>query len=127
MPPPAPAVYRESGGVPIPPNLRPSERDCAGLRRTRHTMQRHGTIGVPVGASAYARAKESAVASTTYTLPDLPWAVLLEPILHQAPPGATIIVYTAAMRAHVEQAVRAADREDLLVCQQDAPPAAGWH
>ena len=64
---------------------------------------------------------------TTYILPDLPWAVLLEPILHQAPPGATIIVYTAAMREHVEQAVRAADREDLLVCQQDAPPAAGWH
>ena len=67
------------------------------------------------------------MASTTYTLPDLPWAVLLEPILHQAPPGATIVVYTAAMRAHVEQAVRAADREDLLVCQQDAPPAGGWH
>ena len=64
---------------------------------------------------------------TTYILPDLPWAVLLEPILHQAPPGATIVVYTAAMRAHVEQAVRAADREDLIVCQQDAPPAAGWH
>jgi hypothetical protein len=29
---------------PHPPNLRPSERDCAGLRRTRHTMQRHGTL-----------------------------------------------------------------------------------
>ncbi len=63
---------------------------------------------------------------TTYSLPDLPWAVLLEPILHQAPPGATIIVYTAAMRANVEQAVRAAGREDLLVCHQDALPAAGW-
>ena len=46
----------------------------------------------------------------TYILPDLPWAVLLEPILQQAPPGATIIVYTVAMRAHVEQALRDADR-----------------
>ena len=60
---------------------------------------------------------------TTYILPDLPWAVLLEPILRQAPPGATIIVYTAAMRAHVEQALRDADRTDLIVRQQDAPAA----
>ena len=66
------------------------------------------------------------MAPTTYILPDLPWTVLLEPILHQAPPGATIIVYTAAMREHVEQAVRAADRDDLIVRQQDAPPAFGW-
>ena len=66
------------------------------------------------------------MAPTTYILPDLPWAVLLEPILHQAPPGATIIVYTAAMREHVEQAMRAAGREDLLVRQQDAPPTAKW-
>ena len=66
------------------------------------------------------------MAPTTYILPDLPWAVLLEPILHQAQPGAMIIVYTAAMREHVEQALRAADRGDLVVCQQDAPPAAEW-
>ena len=66
------------------------------------------------------------MAPTTYILPDLPWAVLLEPILRQAPPGATIIVYTAAMRAHVEQAVRAAGRTDLVVRQQEAPTAAGW-
>jgi len=66
------------------------------------------------------------VAPTTYILPDLPWAVLLEPILRQAQAGATIIVYTAAMREHVEQAVREADRVDLLVCQQDAPAAAEW-
>lgn len=63
---------------------------------------------------------------TTYILPDLPWAVLLEPILQQAPPGATIIVYTTAMREHVEQAVRTASRGDLLVCQQDIPPATEW-
>jgi len=66
------------------------------------------------------------VSPTTYILPDLPWTVLLEPILHQAPPGATIIVYTTAMRAHVEQALRDADRGDLIVCQQDIPPAAQW-
>ena len=66
------------------------------------------------------------MAPTTYMLPDLPWAVLLEPILHQAQPGATIIVYTAAMREHVEQALRAARRTDLVVRQQEAPPAAGW-
>jgi hypothetical protein len=63
------------------------------------------------------------MATTTYILPDLSWAVLLEPILHQAPPGAIIIVYTAAMRAHVEQAMCAADRDDLEIRQVD-PPAA---
>ena len=66
------------------------------------------------------------MAPTTYILPDLPWAVLLEPILRQAAPGATIIVYTAAMREHVEQAVRTAGRTDLVVRQQEAPTAAGW-
>ena len=66
------------------------------------------------------------MAPTTYILPDLPWAVLLEPILNQAPSGATIIVYTAAMREHVERALRAADRDDLIVRQQDAPPAMSW-
>ena len=66
------------------------------------------------------------VAPTTYILPDLPWGVLLEPILQQAPPGATIIVYTTAMRTHVEQALRDAGRGDVIVCQQDAPPAAKW-
>ena len=63
------------------------------------------------------------VGPITYILPDLPWAVLLEPILHQAPPGATIIVYTAAMRAHVEQAVHAAGRGDLVVHQVEPPPS----
>jgi hypothetical protein len=43
-----------------------------------------------------------------------------------APAGATIVVYTAAMRAHVEQAVRTAGRGDLIVRQQDAPPAPNW-
>jgi hypothetical protein len=30
------------------------------------------------------------------------------------------------MRDYVEQAVRAADRNDLIVCQQEPPPAMGW-
>ena len=59
-------------------------------------------MGMPIGASAYARAKEVAVASTTYTLPDLPWAVLLSPIVRDARPGDSVVVYTTAMRAHVE-------------------------
>lgn len=66
------------------------------------------------------------MAPTTYILPDLPWAVLLEPILQQAQPGATIVVYTAAMRAHVEQAMRDAGRTDLIVRQQDVPPSSSW-
>ena len=85
-------------------------------------MQRHGTIGVPVGASAYARAKEPAVASTTYTLPDLPWAVLLGPIMRDARPGDIVVVHTDAMHAHVEQVVRAAGRDDLVIRQVEPPP-----
>ena len=30
------------------------------------------------------------------------------------------------MRVQVEQAVRAAGREDMIVDQQDAPPAMSW-
>jgi hypothetical protein len=78
---------------------------------------------LPVGASVHARAKEPAVASTTFTLPDLPWAVLLATIVRDARPGDTIVVYTKAVQRLVEQAVRSAGREDLIVCQQDAPPA----
>lgn len=63
---------------------------------------------------------------TTYMLPDLPWAVLLGPILRDARPGDTIVVYTDAMHQHVEQAVRAAGRDDLVVRHQEAPPAPGW-
>lgn len=66
------------------------------------------------------------MAPTTFVLPDLPWAVLLGTILRDARPGDTIIVYTDAMRVHVEQAVRAAGRGDLLLYQQDALPASGW-
>ena len=63
------------------------------------------------------------MASTTYTLPDLPWAVLLGPIVRDAHPGDIVVVYTDAMRAHVEQVLRAADRTDLVIRQIEPPPS----
>ncbi len=59
---------------------------------------------------------------TTYILPDLPWAVLLSPIMRDARPGDIIVVHTDAMREHVEQVVRAAGRDDIVVRQVDPPP-----
>src|ERR687893_197575 len=97
------------------PEVWPSSRPCG--RGAGYTMQcpRLRTPG-----------HRRRVAPTPYILADLPWAVLLEPILRQALPGATSIVYTDAMRAHVEQALHAAGRTDLVVRQQRAPTAAGW-
>lgn len=68
--------------------------------------------------------KGTGVAPTTYILPDLPWAVLLGPILHDARPGDRIVVYTDAMQERVEQAVRASGRDDLVIRQVEAPPSA---
>ena len=62
------------------------------------------------------------MASTTYTLPDLPWAVLLSPIVRDARPGDIVVVYTDAMRVHVEHFVHAAGATDLVI-RQVAPPA----
>ena len=59
---------------------------------------------------------------TTYILPDLPWAVLLAAIVRDARPGDLIEVHTDAMRQHVEQVVREAGREDLIVRLVDPPP-----
>ena len=61
------------------------------------------------------------MASTTFILPALPWAVLLGPITHDARQGNVIVVYTDAMRLHVEQVVRAAGRTDLVVRQLEPP------
>ncbi len=58
---------------------------------------------------------------TTYILPDLPWTVLLPAIMRDARPGDVIEVHTDAMRAHVEQVVRDAGRDDLVVRQVDPP------
>ena len=62
------------------------------------------------------------MASTTYTLPDLPWTVLLTPIVRDARSGDILVVYTDAMREHVEQVLRTAGRDDLLVRQVAPPP-----
>ena len=64
------------------------------------------------------------VMPTTYILPDLDWADLLGPILRDARPGAIVVVYTAAMRAHVEQVARAAGRDDLVIRQVEPPRSA---
>jgi hypothetical protein len=64
---------------------------------------------------------------STYILPDLPWAILLGPIVQQARPGDVLVVYTDAMREHVEQVVRAAGRADLIVRQVAPPTTAGYH
>ena len=58
---------------------------------------------------------------TTYILPDLPWAVLLAPIMRDARSGDVIEVHTSAMRELVERVVREAGREDLIVRQVDPP------
>ena len=63
------------------------------------------------------------MASTTYTLPDLPWAVLLRPIARDARPGDIVVVHTDAMRVHVEQVVRAMGRTDLVIRQVEPPPS----
>ena len=64
---------------------------------------------------------------STFILPDLPWAILLEPIVRDARPGDVLVVYTDAMRCHVEQVVRAAGRVDLIIRQVAPPPTAGYH
>ncbi len=51
----------------------------------------------------------------TYILPDLPWDLLLDPILRDAPAGAVIEVHTEPMRALVEQRLAEAGRTDLVL------------
>ena len=178
MPPPAHAVYREPGGVPTPPNLRPvtprrdrgraprvcpqaasiRERPCgrgfgvAGSGRvsqvgtrddagpwSRGTLLEHrGTVRRPAGlarrapppgvqyhvpgAARRAGPAWSDAVPSTYILPDLPWAVLLAPIVRDARPGDVVVVYTDAMRKHVEQVVRAAGRDDLMSARSARRP-----
>ena len=63
------------------------------------------------------------MAPTTYILPDLPWAVLLAPVVRDARSGDVLVVYTDAMRQHVEQVVHAAGRDDLVIRQVAPPPS----
>ena len=50
-----------------------------------------------------------------YILPDLPWVLLLDVIVRDAPPGSVIEVHTAAMREAADRAVAQARRDDLVV------------
>ena len=51
----------------------------------------------------------------TYILPDLPWKILLDEIVRQAPTGAEIEVHTEAMRELVERRLAEAGRTDLVL------------
>ena len=51
----------------------------------------------------------------TYILPDLPWDLLLDPILRDAPVGAVIEVHTTAMHELVAQRRANAGRTDIVL------------
>ena len=53
--------------------------------------------------------------SITYILPDLPWEILLDAIVREAPAGAVIEVHTPAMQALVEERLAEAGRADLVL------------
>jgi hypothetical protein len=60
----------------------------------------------------------------TYILPDLPWDILLDGILHDAPAGAVIEVHTEPMHELVERRLAEAGRTDLVLrlkIRNDAP------
>lgn len=57
-----------------------------------------------------------------YILPTTAWALLLEPIVRDAPPGATLEVHTEAMQQLAEQTLRDYGRTDLSVLLR--PPRA---
>ena len=58
---------------------------------------------------------------TTYILPDLPWAVLLDGIMREAPAGAVIEVHTQSMQALVEQRLAEAGRTDIVLKLAERP------
>ena len=51
----------------------------------------------------------------TYILPDLPWDILLDLIVRDAPAGAVIEVHTEAMRELVERTLAEAGRTELVL------------
>jgi hypothetical protein len=51
----------------------------------------------------------------TYILPDLPWAVLLDGIMREAPAGAVIEVHTQRMQVLVERRLAEAGRTDIVL------------
>jgi hypothetical protein len=63
----------------------------------------------------------------TFVLPDLPWEVLLDAIVREAPAGAVIEVHTTAMKAVVEQRLAEAERTDLELRLVERPaPGRRW-
>ena len=48
-------------------------------------------------------------------LPDLPWEILLDAIVREAPTGAVIEVHTQRMQALVERRLIEAGRTDLVI------------
>jgi hypothetical protein len=59
---------------------------------------------------------------TTFILPDVPWASLLEVIARDARPGDTIEVHTEAMRELAEAALQAEGRVDVVVALRAPRP-----
>jgi len=57
----------------------------------------------------------------TYILPDVTWAILLGPILQDAPEGAIIEVHTLSMQAVCEERLAENGRSDLVVRLVDQP------
>ncbi len=57
----------------------------------------------------------------TYILPDLPWEILLDVIVRDAPAGAVIEVHTQPMRALVERRLLEAGRTDLVLRLVEQP------
>ena len=51
----------------------------------------------------------------TYILPSTDWAVLLDVIVRDAPPGSVIEVHTEAMQALTTKALEEAGRTDVTV------------
>ncbi len=62
---------------------------------------------------------------TTYILPDLPWACLLDIIARDARPGDVIEVHTDAMHRLVDQVVREIGRVDLILRHVEPPLRTG--
>ncbi len=57
----------------------------------------------------------------TYILPDLPWEILLDAIVREAPAGAVIEVHTQPMQALVERRLVEAGRTDLVLRLVERP------
>ena len=57
----------------------------------------------------------------TYILPDLPWEILLDAIVREAPAGAVIEVHTQPMRALVGRRLAQAGRTELVLRLVEQP------